>query len=149
MSKNGEKRDFSKEILNYLLINPSGLTITDIAKGINTSRITVSKYVSILEAKKKVSTKEIGAYTLYFNVKRGLIPLDIMLPFYTGLLNGLKEDITDREYYKKYGKRIADFMKFPYGSEVIDYVLPKKDRTNEKYLKFRFKLKKKTSKTEN
>lgn len=136
MSKNGEKRDFSKEILNYLLVNPSGLTITDIAKGINTSRITVSKYVSILEAKKKVSTKEIGAYTLYFNVKRGLIPLDIMLPFYTGLLNGLKEDITDKAYYKKYGKRIADFMKFPYGSEVTDYVLPKKDRTNEKYLKY-------------
>ena len=136
MSKNGEKRDFSKEILNYLLINPSGLTITDIAKGINTSRITVSKYVSILEAKKKVSTKEVGAYTLYFNVKRGLIPLDIMLPFYTGLLKGLKEDITDKEYYKKYGKRIADFMKFPYGSEVTDYALPKKDSTTEKYLEY-------------
>lgn len=135
MSKNGVKRDFSKEILNFLLINPSGVTITDIAKGINTSRITVGKYVSVLEAKKKVTSKQIGesSYTLYYNVQRGLIPKTVMLSFYTGLLKGLKEEITDKETYKKFGRTIADFMKYPYGSAIADDVLPSKGGTIEKY----------------
>jgi len=136
MSKNGEKRNFSREILNYLLINPSGVTITDIAKGIETSRITASKYVSILEAKNKITTKQIGAYTLYYSAQRGLIPKSVMLSFYTGLLKGLKEDIFDKEQFKKYGKIIADFMRFPYGSAVSEMVLPKKGSTNEKYLMY-------------
>ncbi len=136
MIKNGEKRDFSKEILNFLLINPSGVTITDIAKGINTSRITASKYVAILEAKKKVSTKQIGAYTLYYNVQRGLIPKVITLSFYSGLLKGLKEDIIEKEKFKKYGNIIAEFMKFPYGSTISDAVLPKDSSNNDKFLEY-------------
>ena len=136
MSKNGERREFSKEILNFLLINPSGVTITDIAKGINTSRITASKYISVLEAKKKITTKQIGAYTLYFSVQRDLIPKNIMLSFYIGLLKGIKEKITDKETFKKFGKTIADFMKFPYGSAIPADVLPSKGGTKEKYYKF-------------
>ncbi len=136
MNKNGERRDFSKEILNYLLINPSGVTITDIAKGINTSRITVSKYVSVLEAKKKITTKQIGAYTLYFSVQRDLIPKNVMLSFYTGLLKGIKEEITDKETYKKFGKTIADFMKYPYGSPLSADILPNKGGTKEKYYRY-------------
>ena len=136
MNKNGEKRDFSEEILNYLLINPSGVTITDIANGINTSRITVSKYVGILEAKKKVTTKQIGAYTLYYNVQRGLIPKSVTLSFYMGLLKGLKEDIIDKEKFKKYGKSIAEFMRFPYGSTISDIVVPKDSSTSKKYLEY-------------
>jgi len=132
----GEKRDFSKEILNFLLINPSGVTITDIAKGIKTSRTTSSKYVGILEAKKKVATEQIGAYTLYYNVQRGLIPKVVTLSFYSGLLKGLKEDITEKEKFKKYGKIIAEFMRFPYGSTIPDIVLPKESSTNEKYLEY-------------
>jgi hypothetical protein len=136
MSKNGETRDFSREILTFLLINPSGVTITDIAKGINTSRITASKYIGILEAKKKVTTKQIGAYTLYYSPQRGLIPKSVMISFYTGLLKGLKEDITDKEKFKRYGKIIAGYMNFPYGSAISDDFLPKKGSTNEKYLKY-------------
>jgi len=136
MSKNGERRDFLKEIKNFLLINPSGVTITDIAKGINTSRITASKYVSILEAKKKITTKQIGAYTLYFSAKRGLIPRTAILSFYIGLLKGLKKDITDKDKYKNYGRIIAEFMRFPYGSAISDNFSPKEGTTNEKYLKY-------------
>lgn len=136
MSKDGEKRNFSREILNYLLVKPSGVTITDIAKGINTSRITATKYVSVLEAKNKITTKQIGAYTLYYSAQKGLVPKSVMLSYYIGLLKGLKEDIMDKEKYKKYGKTIADFMSFPYGSAVADVVLPKKGSTNEKYLMY-------------
>jgi len=131
-----EKRDFSELILNFLLMNPSGVTITDIAKGINTSRITASKYVAILEAKNKVSTKEIGAYTLYYNVQKDLIPKSVAFSFYLGLLKGLKEDITEKIKFKKFGKNIAEFMKFPYGSSISDDVLPKDSRIDEKFLKF-------------
>ncbi len=128
-----EKRDFSKEILDFLLTYPSGVTITDIAKGINTSRITAGKYISVLEAKKKVTTKQIGAYTLYYSVQRGLIPKTVMLSFYSGLLKGLKEDITDKEQFKRYGKTIAEFMKYPYGSAIADNILPSKGGTIKKY----------------
>lgn len=136
MGNKEEKRDFSREIQNYLLVNPSGATITDIAKGINTSRITASKYISILEAKNKVTTDQVGAYTLYYSVYRGLIPKSVMLSFYTGLLKGIKEDIKDKEQYKKYGTIIAEFMKFPYGSAVSTDVLPKEGSTNEEYLTY-------------
>ena len=136
MIKNREKRDFSKEILNYLLINPSGVTITDIAKGINTSRITASKYIGILEAMEKVTTEKVGAYTLYYNVQKDLIPKTISLSFYSGLLKGLKEDITEEEKFKKYGRIIADFMNFPYGSSIFDVLGLKKGISNEKYLEY-------------
>lgn len=136
MIKSGEKRDFSKEILNFLLINPSGVTITDIANGINTSRTTASKYVSILEAKEEVTTEQIGAYTLYYSVQKGLVPKTIANSFYSGLLRGLKEDITEKEKFKKYGKIIAEFMRFPYGSSIFDVLKPKDNRSNEKYLEY-------------
>jgi hypothetical protein len=136
MIKSGEKRDFSKEILNFLLINPSGVTITDIAEGIATSRITASKYVGILEAEKKVTTEKVGAYTLYYNVQKDLIPKTVSLSFYSGLLKGLKEDITEKEKFKKYGKIIAEFMSFPYGSTIADALKPKDNRTKEKYLEY-------------
>jgi hypothetical protein len=134
--KTKKKRDFSELILNFLLMNPSGVTITDIAKGISTSRITASKYVSILEAKNRVTTEQIGAYTLYFNVQKDLIPKSVAFSFYLGLLKGLKEDITEKEKLKKFGKNIAEFMRFPYGSSISDEALTKDSRIDEKYLKF-------------
>ncbi|MBD3212862.1 MAG: winged helix-turn-helix transcriptional regulator [Candidatus Lokiarchaeota archaeon] len=112
--EDNEKRNFSREILNHLLINPSGATITDIAKDINISRITVSKYISVLEAKEKVTTKQVGAYTLYYSADRSLIPKKIMLAYYSGLLASLKREIADKEKYKEFGKTIADYIQFAY-----------------------------------
>ena len=48
------------EIAQYLRNNPSGLTITDIAKGIDTSRVTVTKYMPELLQEEKVFAKEVG-----------------------------------------------------------------------------------------
>lgn len=44
---------FIFEILDYIRKDPSGVTITDAQKGIGASRNTLSKYISILEAKEK------------------------------------------------------------------------------------------------
>jgi len=136
LTNNGVKRDFSKEILNYLLINPSGVTITDIAKGINASRNTAGKYISVLFEKKKVTTKQIGAYTLYYSAQRGLIPKTVIISFYTGLLKGIKEDITNKDKFKNYGKKVADSMKFPYGTPITKTIIPKEGTTNEEYLNY-------------
>jgi hypothetical protein len=59
-----------------------------------------------------------------------------MVSFYTGLLTGLKKDIKDKEKFKQYGKTIADFMRFPYGSALPVDLLPKEGTTNEKYLEY-------------
>lgn len=130
-----EKRDYNQEILDYLLDNPSGLTITDISEGINTSRITVSKYVGILEAQEEVTNRKIGAYKLYYNANKSLIPKRVMLSYYTGLLSGLKKEITDHEKYKDFGRTIADFMEFPYGSGFPENIKNSKDNYR-KYLKY-------------
>ncbi|MHA1147951.1 MAG: hypothetical protein ACTSR8_06865 [Promethearchaeota archaeon] len=114
MSDDVKKRDFYSETLDYLLINQAGLTITDIAKALNTSRITASKYIGILEAEKKVVSKQIGAYKLYYSADRSLIPKKVMLAYYSGLLASLKHEIKDKEKYKEFGNTIADFIQFAF-----------------------------------
>jgi predicted transcriptional regulator len=114
MSEPAQKRDFYKEILDHLLINQSGLTITDIANDLNTSRITASKYIEILKAEKKVVSKKIGAYKLYYSAERSLIPKKVMLAYYTGLLTSLKKEIKDKSKYKEFGKTIVDYIESIY-----------------------------------
>lgn len=136
MTSRRNEDDWKQDIVNYLLDYPSGLTITDISNGIDTSRITVSKYIGILEAEKKVITKKIGAYTLYYSAERGLVPKKLMLSYYIGLLTGLKKEIHDKEKFKQFGITIADFMGFPYGSAYPDAVMPNKEGTIEKFFKY-------------
>lgn len=56
--KKGKAEDWKEKILQFLEENPSGYTITDIADSINSTRITVSKDLSLLEQEKKVFSKE-------------------------------------------------------------------------------------------
>ena len=136
MTSRRKEEEWKHDIFNYLLDNPSGLTITDISNGIDTSRITVSKYIGILEAEKKVINKKIGAYKLYFSAERGLVPKKVMLSYYTGLLSGLKKEITDKEKFKEFGRTIGNFMGFPYGSAFPADVMPQKKGNIEKFLKY-------------
>ncbi|MFX1266812.1 MAG: winged helix-turn-helix transcriptional regulator [Promethearchaeota archaeon] len=61
-------------ILECIRDNPGGVTVSDIANFTKFSRNTVSKYVSILELKKQIFSKKVGAYRLYFAVKKSFIP---------------------------------------------------------------------------
>ena len=92
--------------------------------------------LEVLEAEKRILNKKIGAYKLYFSAERGLIPKIVMLSYYTGLLEGLKDEIQDSETFKNFGRKIAKYMGFPYGSDYPDSVLPNKKGSIEKFLKY-------------
>ena len=130
----GKEKEYEKRIIDYLQQSPSGLTITDIHNGINASRITVSKYISVLEAKGKVFSKKIGAYKLYFNTKRSFIPKTPMLAYYAGILTSIKSEFSDVEKLKQFGYIIADFMTFPLASSLPKGTIPGKPGTVKKFL---------------
>ena len=134
-----EKRDFKAEIVNHLKENPFGLTIKDIAEGIDTTRITVSKYISILELQEKVISRQIGVYKLYFSSERVLIPLNLVRSFYKGILTGLKGKLSNKKEFKELGYAIADVMKVEL-LEQFPKSLREKIRSFKEFLEFFGKL---------
>lgn len=61
------KRDYPQEILK--LLSEKQMYITEIAEALNTTRITVDKYVTLLEAKGLIVTERIGYLKLCRVVK--------------------------------------------------------------------------------
>lgn len=121
MAKRAKPRSpekYEEMILNYVKQYPSGITITDISKGINVSRITVNKYVLVLEAKEKLFSKTIGAYKLYFSSERHFIPRRAIVAFYQGLLSGIAAEISENKesIFKNIGLNMDNFITFPVGS---------------------------------
>ena len=104
--------NWAEEILNYIKENPFGLTIKDIAEGIGTSRVTVYKYIDILQEQEKVFIREVGLYKLYYSSDRIVLPLKFVAAFYNGILTGLKEKFSSEKEFKELGYIIADVMKF-------------------------------------
>ncbi len=111
--------EYEKLILEQVKQNPSGLTIADISKKLEISRITVSKYILVLEAKKKVLSKSIGAYTLFLPVKKTIIPLRSASTYMQGLLSGLAIEIPENqeEVFKRIGLNMHKYFNIPLGSE--------------------------------
>lgn len=119
MSKELNKKElkeniWKKKILDFLHENPSGFTIKDIAEGISSTRITVSKYLTMLEYENKVLSQEIGVYKLYFSAERKFIPLGVMRKFYRSILSGIKGKLSEEEY-REIGHIVAE--------ELYDYVI--------------------------
>jgi len=112
------------DILSFISHNPSGVTITDIAKGIDSSRVTAGKYIAVLLERQEVFFKEIGAYKLYFSSKSQLIPRELVYAYFSGILKGLDSVIKDKKKLKLIGKSIAENTDFPYGSKFPEEVLP-------------------------
>ena len=112
--KNRRGIDWEKEILEYLKEHPNGCTITDIAAkegGLDTTRITVSKYISGLVLQNEVFAKKIGVYKLYYSVERQTIPIKLVRTFYRGILSGLKENFIDEDdpaELKEFGHVVAE-----------------------------------------
>ncbi|MFX1444506.1 MAG: hypothetical protein ACFFHV_13920 [Promethearchaeota archaeon] len=110
---------YEEMILDYVKQYPSGITITDISKGITVSRITVNKYVLVLEAKEQLFSKTIGAYKLYFATERRFIPKRAIIAFYQGLLSGIAAEISaenKESIFKNIGLNMDKFITFPVGS---------------------------------
>ncbi|MFX1445771.1 MAG: hypothetical protein ACFFHV_20335 [Promethearchaeota archaeon] len=104
--------NWAEEILNYLKENPFGLTITDIAEGMEprTTRVTVHKYIKLLLEQKKIFAREVGVYNLYYSSERTFLPLPFVSKFYNGILTGLKNKFTNKNEFKELGYIIADVM---------------------------------------
>jgi len=105
--------DYEKEILEYLMNNPSGLTKTDIANGTGFSRNTVSKYISILEKKEEVYKKKVGAYNLYFSTKQAFFPKRIALSYYKAIIAGIKNHYpSEEDLLKQIGRESLKYIDF-------------------------------------
>lgn len=140
MKKSKNKKsaeEYMEDIMSFINQNPSGVTITDIAKGIDTSRVTVGKYIALLIERQEVFFKEIGAYKLYFSSKSKLVPRELIYSYFTGLLSGLDAVIDNKDKFKLIGKAIAERTNFPYGSKFPEEVLPKNNGESViEFLKF-------------
>ncbi len=111
VTKKVKKGDYWKdEIVHYLRNHPSGSTITDIAKGIETSRVTVTKYMSILLQDEKAFAKEVGVYKLYYYIEREFVPLSVLRAFYSGVLEGVKGKLSAKDF-KEIGHVVAGYMR--------------------------------------
>jgi hypothetical protein len=86
------------------------LTITAIALGIKTSRVTVTKYMAQLLEEENVFAKEVGVYKLYYSSERDFIPKNILQAFYTGILAGVKGKLEEKDF-KEIGHVVAGYMK--------------------------------------
>jgi hypothetical protein len=78
----------------------------------------------------------VGPYTLYSNAKRRLIPKKILDNYYLGLLSFFKKEFSLKTKYKEFGREIAQYLKFPYGSKYRKKVLPTKEGSVEEFLQY-------------
>ena len=104
--------NWADEILNYLKENPFGLTITDIAEGMDpqTTRVTVHKYIKLLLKQRKIFAREVGVYNLYYSSERIFLPLNFVSKFYNGILTGLKDKFSSKKEFKELGYIVSDVM---------------------------------------
>ena len=116
------------EILECIRDTPSGATVSDIVTLTGFSRNTVSKYVSILELKEQVFSRNIGAYKLYFSTKKRYIPLDLAISYYKALISRFKKYIPETESLaKKIGKEAVADIKFTFGTNIYKQLKGLKD----------------------
>jgi biotin operon repressor len=129
---------YEEMIITLLKQNPSGLTITDISNKLEISRITVNKYVLVLEAKGILFSKSIGAYNLYFTTERSFIPKDAMNAYYQGLMAGFASQLPEHkeEIFKKVGLGMDQFITFPVGSRFPDDVLKPESGSYKKLFEY-------------
>lgn len=126
-------RDFEKEILGCLSKSTFGLTISDIAKKITTTRNTVYRYLGILEGTDLVFKKKIGRYVLYFSKEKEQEYLENILPIYKSFIDNLRKELPDKEsIFKRIGKGMVDVITFPVGIEGFEHVESLKELTNKK-----------------
>ena len=114
-------RDFEKEIMGCLSRSTFGLTISDVAKKIETTRNTVYRYLGILEGKDLVFKKKIGRYVLYFSKEKELEYLDNVLPIYKSFIDNVRKELPEQEkVFKRIGKGMVDAITLPVSIEGFD-----------------------------
>jgi len=126
-------RDFEKEIMSSLSRSTFGLTISDIAKKIVTTRNTVYRYLGILEGKDLVFKKKIGRYVLYFSKEKELEYLDNVIPIYKSFIDNVRKELPDQEsVFKRIGKGMVDAITLPVSIEGYEQIESVKELPNKK-----------------
>jgi len=139
-----KKRNYEKEILEFIKLSSSGITITDICNGLEKegrpiSRTTIDKYITKLEAKEQIISTKIGAYSLYRSSDIELVSVNTVRLVYVALLVGFKEKMTGdlKQNFKHIGRKYDDYIIFPVGSEIPEEVTnPDSDGSYKKLLKY-------------
>lgn len=109
--------DYEEEILRYIRKKSDGVILTDISNGTGFSRNTVSKYLTVLELKKKIISKKLGIYKLYFCADEGSFSKLYNILYYKGILLGLKKMFPkSKEAFKKIGFICGEFIESSLGS---------------------------------
>lgn len=133
-NENNKALDYEFEILDYIMNNPRGVSITEIANKMNYSRNTVAKYTSLLEYKRLIFKKKIGPVNLLFSVEHNNLPSSLVVSFYKSLLKGLKTIYPqDMEKMKEIGKIVASEINLPMPSQYIEYLNSTKTITFSKF----------------
>ena len=118
VSNSNDKRKYEQDILNCLYNYSFGLTITDIAEKIDTTRNTVYRYLGKLEGAKLVFKRKVGRYVLYFSKDKSMEFLKNLRPTYKGLIKNLKKEFLDKEAtFKNIGKGLVETMTLPINIE--------------------------------
>jgi hypothetical protein len=130
--KEVKEKKWKDKILTFLQENPSGFTIKDIAEGIESTRITVSKYLTILEHESKVISQEIGVYKLYFSAERKFVSLPVMRSFYECILSGIKGKL-NKEELKEIGNIIGENL-YDYSLEQFPKSLKKQITSHRQFI---------------
>ena len=116
-------RDLEAEIYEFIKEKTSGVTITEISRKKGFSRNTVAKYVAILELKKKIFSKKIGVYQLYFNTDMNLFSRTFTMSYYKAILAGLKKRYpNDNESFKKIGRESLEYIESLLGPVILEEV---------------------------
>ncbi|MFW9938485.1 MAG: winged helix-turn-helix transcriptional regulator [Candidatus Thorarchaeota archaeon] len=128
MSKKKNTIDHELVILECIRDNPGGVTISDIANITKFSRNTISKYVSILERTDQIFSKKVGAYKLYFSMKKSYIPYETAITYYKALLSKIKKYFPNMENIaKKIGREAVKDIKFTFGPSMYKQLKSIKD----------------------
>jgi len=115
------KNNKEKTILNYIKRNPTGVNIKDIHENTGFARNTVSKYLSILETREKVSVKQLGRNKIYFSNDRDFIPKHIVQSFMKGVLSNLKNKFPAMApILKDMGRDLAKYLYYSLPKSLLD-----------------------------
>lgn len=132
VSNSTDKKEYEQEILDCLYNYSFGLTITDIADKIDTTRNTVYRYLGKLEGEGLVFKRKVGRYVLYFSKDKSMEFLNKLTPTYKGFIKNLKKEFSDKEStFKKIGKGLVETMSLPINIEGYEELESLKSLSNK------------------
>jgi Mn-dependent DtxR family transcriptional regulator len=130
-------KDISQDILDVLESSSLGMSITKLAKELNCSRTTVTKYIKKLEKQDLVFFQGVGQYRLWHhkeqfesNKDKRESLINFYEPLYNSIIKNLPAIGISETQSKELGKRISRDLDFSdIAEDIIETLIPKKNCT--------------------